>query len=276
MRQTVACIGLIIISLVNTLHAAPDQREAQAREIAEMLAHGRSSRVDEAIEQISTMLESDPGRAVSYLRRFWVKPMLDNHMEDIVIKVTFQAILAVPSQTGDLEYLLETRIRALLRDGQNDEALMNAKSLFNVSSLRNTNKALLLLDECLRQSRPGKPQLYKQLHQEQIQGAVTIPEKTPNPVECTVIREIRVNADVYKWRIGLITSNDDRSQLAKGNLLLLADQPKDAHAVFEQLLASTEAVKLLPFYEHVARAVKAEDGTIGRANDVAINAPDDD
>lgn len=275
MRPYWACPCLLLLGVASLLHAAPDQREIEARALADVLSTGGTARVDAAISQIVTALESDPGRSVGYLRRFWLKPLQENHREDAVIKLTMQGILAAPWQTGDVEYLLESRIRALLHERQWDEALMNAKSLFNVSSLRNANRSLLLIDECLRRSQPGQAQLYKQLHKEQIQGATTMPERTTNPIQSTVVKGIRVNAEVYIWRINLITSNDDRSQIAKGNLHLLADQPKEAHEIFDRLVATTESTKLLPFYEHIARTIKAEDGTIGRANGTAMDAPDD-
>jgi hypothetical protein len=55
--------------------------------------------------------------------------------------------------------------------------------------------------------------------------------------------------------------------MAKGNLLLLADKPRRAIKYFREVAAMARKQRDLLYDENdICRAIKAEDGTIGRAN----------
>jgi hypothetical protein len=51
-----------------------------------------------------------------------------------------------------------------------------------------------------------------------------------------------------------------------GDLLLLADRPKEARAAFEKAYTLASDKDLATASESIARCMRAEDGSIGRAN----------
>jgi len=256
-------IGLAVLGSALTRAAEPDDPEIA--DLTEQLKSPEAATVAGAVKDIQTRLESDPDGSLGYLRRFWLKPLQEGRKFDLVETLCLRAILAAPQRTGDVEFFQETRIRALLTAGKPQEALSQAKALCNVTGMRNTEKSLLLLAECLKAVHPDDPQVLKKLAREQKGGATTRPASEA-PADGGIVASIPVDGSAYQKAIDELVSDDDRSQLAKGNLLLLAGRAQEAQKVFEQLLAHTDASNLMGFHENVARALRAQDGTIGRAN----------
>ncbi len=80
----------------------------------------------------------------------------------------------------------------------------------------------------------------------------------------------------YEGALKDVLDDDFDSQMRRGNLLLLMDRPKEAKAAFERAAMLAADKQASTAAEGVARSIKAEDGTIGRANAYVqgVNASD--
>ena len=59
--------------------------------------------------------------------------------------------------------------------------------------------------------------------------------------------------------------------VSAGNLLLLADRASDAQPLFERAYSVAKTNVVAQASENVARCMRAEDGTIGRANNWVLS-----
>jgi hypothetical protein len=263
--QLASMMVLIVIAAAHVGVLADTADDADARDLAAQLASVDQTVVDQAIDEIHTLLESNPDEAVAYCRRYWLPSLLSASNFALADRLALDAILAAPWRTSDVEFFAETRARVMLRCGQPAAALSDARSLFNVASLRGTERALLLLTECLKAAHGEDKQLLQRFRHEQIAGATTRPA-TDGPFTSQTIAQIGVDPSPYAAAISRWVNDDDQSRRAKGNLRLLAGRSAEAQTNFEQMLRSSASTDRIGLAENLARAIKASDGTIGRAN----------
>jgi hypothetical protein len=82
-----------------------------------------------------------------------------------------------------------------------------------------------------------------------------------------VLASIQVDPTPYRQAIVSADRPDYNALLGQGNLYLLADQPKEAMTAFQRAYGMVRRDAERPTAtESLARAMKAEDGSIGRAN----------
>jgi hypothetical protein len=108
---------------------------------------------------------------------------------------------------------------------------------------------------------------------EQISGAELRKPSDP-PADAPITRKIAAGASQYDTIMATFSGNDELDVMARGNLLLLAGRADEARALFEGFLKTADASQKLKFQEGVARAIRAQDGTIGRANGYLVSTVD--
>jgi hypothetical protein len=133
------------------------------------------------------------------------------------------------------------RVIALMAEGKFKEALPEAKSYFNVATLHESADAADLLREVCKRSGTAGPA-----------DAIVVDDA---PYEQAIAR-LRDKKDSYGSLVGL------------GNLFLLADRPVEAQECFERgcVVSAANENHLQVSLEGVARAMRAEDGNVDRAN----------
>ncbi len=272
--------AILFALFTDVLRARAVETEKLAPALAVKLASGDEKEVDQALQTIRSLIESEPGQAASYLRETWTKPLLEAGRYDTVAELTQAAICASPAELSTVVMLQTTRVNALLKSGRAEEALANAKSLFNVTSSDGTEKALALIAECLSAARPKDSAIVLRLRDQQMAGSTTRPATGPSVPN--IVREIKVDAKPYEPAIArfdagryLIQTNERGSLSAEANLLLLADRVVEAKALMIRMREITTDDQRYIADENVARAIKAEDGTIGRSNSWLLNPPQD-
>ena len=210
----------------------------------------------------------------------WCGAVSAGEVQDVRIQAAEHGILAVPHSVDDLEYLLGMRIQELRAAGRPEEALVDAKRLFLVSSMAHTGQALKMVERCLKAVAASRgeagAETQRRFRQEQRTGAAeaagkevsaTLAELLARPgARSAVLDAIQIPPEPYLTAAAGFDGTDEASLTARGNLLLLAGRPREAQKVFDALLQGTDAADLRGYFENVARTVKAEDGTIGRAN----------
>jgi hypothetical protein len=241
-------------------------------EILEQLASGDAAQQKLAVEAIRARVQA---RGAAELRAGWLRPMASAKLHKEVAELAQEAILLTPSETRSVEAALAARVRALIALGRPEQALAEAKGLFNVATMTGTSEAILVVAECIAAARPNDVKAFNAFRAEQIAGAaaaapVTQPAAHPttrpvDPVRSPVLDSIKVDDKPYREALARFPGEDATNLMARGNLLLLADRPGEAWPIFERMY-SLSGVDIVEASESLARCMKAEDGTIGRAN----------
>ncbi len=252
--------------------AAPQDLSPQ--DLATQLATQDAPTLATALAQANQRLADEPARNSGYARTLWVNALLSAGHTDEALRLAQTALLAAPQDTYAVAALLRQRIGLLLQLNHNDEALAQAKSLFNVCPPQDTEAALLLLAQCLNAAHGNASGDVDRLIAEQRAGqslADNAPATAPSPTSPT-LRKIPINPAPYPPALHkfLLPSGDlpynFQDLLAVGNLYLLADQPADALNAFHRLQKIATPDQLRTANDALARALRAQDGTIARAN----------
>jgi hypothetical protein len=250
---------------------APPRAKGEAQIIQEILDQLDSA--DPAVRKtaIDAIRQRIQTRGITEIRSVFLRRMVAAKMHKEVADLAEEAILATPWETRSVEQVLQMRIRALIALGQGEQALSEAKSLFNIASMAGTSDAILMVAECLNAARPKEIDLFNRFREEQIAGAGSLAPTTrpaaqpPAAVRCTVLDGIKIDAKKYDDALAKMPGEDAQSLMARGNLLLLADRAREAKPIFERMY-SLSGAEIVEASEALARQMKAEDGTIGRAN----------
>jgi hypothetical protein len=198
--------------------------------------------------------------AITELQASWMKALLDSRRYQDVLTITDYAILAEPQYTWAMSFLLDSRITAELQMGRPMEALQDAKRLYNVAPMAETNAAMILLSQCLAAAYPNDTEIMHKFIIEQVEGSQTV------GISSSVLSSIKLDPSNYIGKYKLDPTIDSYLS-GEGNLLLLAGKPQDALEVFQS--ASPSAKSAAGHHINVndiARAMKARDGTIAGAN----------
>jgi tetratricopeptide (TPR) repeat protein len=230
--------------------------------------------VTEAVETIWERLHSsnpqDVKNAANGLdANHWLDDLIAaGHYEDAE-RLALDAIRTLPSDTRLVEALQGYRMRALLGMGKTNDALGAAKGLFNVCRLQSTANVLARVIECLKATHPGDDALIDRFRAEQMAGAKAEAVGSPWSAvrsQSSVLGSIKVDGSPYEKGIEERKTNGYWSLKGTGNLLLLADKPEQAKPFFEKAYKLAPTNVLAEATESIARCMKAEDGTVGRAN----------
>ena len=244
---------------------AEEEEKLEPEVLAERLASADINVFAQAVAAIEKRLQSDPEPSISFLREFWLKPLQDAGHYNLIERFCKCAILTSADRVDDLEFFQEARVRAFLAARKPQEALSLAKALFNVSRMGNTDKALKLLTQCVQAANPDNLKPVLRLAREQRRGAAA---GSPSGL----LSSVTIDGGAYLALIDQLSKKDDsRSRIATGNLLLLAGRASEARALFEKIAKGHD---WLEYHENVARAMRAEDGTIGRANAYLLALPE--
>jgi len=199
----------------------------------------------------------------------WLTALLKQKRLDEIEELSLTAICIQPASLSLIENCQKIRIRAYLVAGKPKEALALGKGLYNVCSMTGTSNAIDLISECIYEvySEQNPGDMIKKFKTEQLEGA-TPPEKDAVPKKSSFLAAIELGRKTYAAAIENCDLNPDgfAGLQGKGNLLLLSDMAKEAKKAFEKAYTLAADKNLAPASEAVARAMRAEDGTVGRAN----------
>ncbi len=262
--NAVALLLLAILLPAPALHAT-NMKPVYAQ-IKSEIASGNAARMAAAVQQIASVLRQGTHYICpTRLRYTWLPLLMAQKDYQAVAKLARLQIVLNPRQTSKLEKFQEFRVQALLAMGKNQAALRNAKSFFDVCSMHRTVQAVLLLAKCLHAQGPDGTRQEAEFQQQELSG-----EQTPaagHPVHtCAILAAITVNPKPYLTAAKAPSNEDFRALVGKGNLMLLAARPARARELFNQAYDMAAKKDLPAISERIASSIRAEDGTIGRAN----------
>lgn len=238
-------------------------KPGEYRWITAALSSGNAHRQKEAIKLMDHLIHRPAHYALPYRLAYNWLPLLqaDGHFTTAAT-LARENVLNNPGATTVVDLSQTVRVEALLALGKTNAALRNAKSLFNVCTLADTQQALLLLRQCLTAKYPQGHKLIHLFITQQIAGA-----RMPKGGPCSVLGLIHIKAAVYKKALQKLHGQSRAVLLAKGNLLLLAGDGRKALSDFHLISALAWRMRdFLACQNDIVRAIKTEDGTVGRAN----------
>jgi tetratricopeptide (TPR) repeat protein len=183
--------------------------------------------------------------------------------------------LAVARDTWPVEQLQRFRVRALTAQGKHKEALAAAKGLFNVSGFGSTSHCYQVLIDSLKAARPDDPALVNRFKWQQLALAAEDPKvraEQSKDLGPLVMDSIEVDGRPFEKAIEARKDAADYEGLyARGNLLLLAGRAREAREVFTRVYDMAPEKELAYAAEGLAKAIKAEHGSVGRANEWVLS-----
>ena len=273
-------------SQTSSAKAAPPSSAARPKPEADPLAVDLASkdpaRQEAALKKIRSTVAMQPEK----MTILWAQSMLAGGRYQPADELSLAGILGQPYSLSRVQRFQEVRVRAMLAAGKKPEALAYAKGVYNVSPMQDTANAMALLAECLLAAYPDDPAMANRFRDEQMagatmreglgvrgegigksEGATTLATSNQQPATApSVLSGIKVDPKPYEQAIARCNGEGYNNCVARGNLLLLADRPAEAKAAFERAYAMAPEEELAAATENLARAMKAQDGSIGRAN----------
>ena len=219
-------------------------------------------RQQEAVQLLNTLMNR-PGHHLLpiLLAKQWLPELIADGHDATAAKLARENIQRHPGVAGWIGVWQQERVEALLAMGKVNAALSNAKSLFYECPLGQTRAALLLLEEALEKKYPGGNKLIKLFIDEQMAGA------SRAGVSCKVLSLIKINAKPYEQALKNVHGTTPWALQEKENLLLLSGHVRRALRTAKLAAALNANVRgYLGAEANVARAMKAVDGTVYRAN----------
>lgn len=249
---------VVLISLCIAASSWAKMGDPEAEKLKQVIKRGEPAEVDAAVQTIRDTFErsdDDAYMCIQFLRVYWQEALESRARHDDIAELAWRGVLARPHDTKQLETLLGMRVEALRRADRHKEALVDAVRLFNIVPIVDAGDTLILVSEELVATHPDEPSIGQRFRQEQTQG-MQEPGK-PSPLMLAVNLRSPELGELYSK----VSSPDDfRHQVGPGNVLLLLGRGEEAKAYFEK---NNEGKKLK---DGVGRALKAIDGTLGRAN----------
>ncbi len=251
---------------------ATNNKAADPTMVTGLIKTNDNFQVQQAIQVAVQMLDDEKSsKSAAEELPIWLKTLLSQKRLDEVEELASAAIASQPTSLPLVENCQKLRVRACLVAGKPKDALALAKGLYNVCAMANTAQAIDVICECLYDvNKDNDPAaVVKNYKLQQIHGAAPVENTAAaTPTEKSMLADVKVDAKVYEKAIETCELNADgfAGLIGKGNLYLLADQPKEAKKAFEKAYTLAADKNLGPASEAVARAMRAEDGTVGRAN----------
>ena len=229
-----------------------------------------------ALAEARQVVQGNPAAATTALRSNWIQALIDVGAYADADELALLAICAGPFDSGVTYQLQVQRVLAMRASGNKDQAIVYAKSAYNVVPMSTTHRAMLVLYECLADKDPA---LAEQFREEQIagstassppSGATLTSNAAPATHRTAVLESIRVDPKAYEAglaQVRAVPTMAFQHFLTEGDLLLLADRPAEARVAFQQAyyLANVQS-RISLTNDGLARTVKAELGSIGAAN----------
>jgi hypothetical protein len=247
----------------------PDLGPINTPDLVEQAFYGDDNyQVQQAVDAAITMLMDEKSSTARDRLPIWFHILVNHRRFDEIEDIAVASINGRPYDLALVETCQIERIRGKLINKQPKEGLSLAKALYNACPMQDTSRAIDLIAECLYDMNvEGDPAgVVKKFKLQQLHGAATTRPATAT--DDNILDQISIDSKCYEPGLQQAELIEDswRSLQGQGNLLLLAGRPKDAAKVFEKAYALASDKNLPAATEAVARAMRAQDSSVGRAN----------
>jgi hypothetical protein len=267
---------LALLIIIGASLAQSDQRDYVSQ-----LKDSNEAVREAALRDLRELAERNPAQISKYFMDLRDPLMKARSFADVE-RFAFLTILYKPYNVWIVSEAQRARVEALLADGKNEQALVEAKSYYNQTIMANTSVATDLMIKALTRTRgAATAELFKA---EQF-GAGSNDHRAPTsrrsddgsqvleapPHGGGMLSTIKIDSAPYQ---SILNQQNGEGQyafsqfIAAGNLLLLSDDPLNARECFIHACQHTSGkpANLASALEGVARSLRAEDGSPQRAN----------
>ncbi len=238
--------------------------DSEATYIKGALQSEKVELVDGAIRTIKARMAAnhdDAYMCVKFFDVYWHAGLVKQGRYTDIADICRLGMLERFNDTTQMRMLLKHRINALQHLKRHEEALVESKRLFNISRMENAGEALILIAECLNDARPQDKQIGEKFKREQAAAAAKPGVRSP------IMDAIKLDDKELQTILDNLKDDDYRAKMGRAILLLMLGQEAAAETMLQkQLDAATDPKEKLRLTADVARAMKAADGAIARAN----------
>jgi len=224
---------------------------------------------DEALARLKLGIQADLVHASKEFIACAAKTLPPTDADTALSEIFPPVIAGAADDLAAVETALKLRISVLNRLGRHSEALSDARSYFNVCSMRHAAEALTLLDNQLKLTFPNEKVLLDKFRQEEIDGALLPNVNTP-PNTSKVVTGLVIRVPAYDEALHRAKNTTFEDAIRKTSLLLLVGNADEALASARQAAAIASSLGGANYInaadDLIARCYKAQDGTLGRAN----------
>ena len=236
-----------------------------------LLRSDDAAQQQKGVEGIKALFAHNPGAAIGKFKAEWLSLLLTTQHYQDVLDLSIVVSLNSASDMQVLEQVQRARVKSLIALGKQEEALANAKSYFNVSSMKGTAEAIMAVVQCLNINPTSDNNRLERFKAQQLLSSNSVSALKELANGPSVLGSIHVNTEPYDAAIRSRVDDDFTTLTERGNLLLLADRAKEARDAFERAYVVADDRQLNLASENFARAMKAEDGNVSRANEWALS-----
>ena len=293
------CLVINTIGVAQVMAPAP---KPEAEILAEQIKSPDPAIAQQAIDTIEQKTRENPKAVLPETIGLWAEAMLKAKRCEKLPELALTAILTRPNP--GIEQFQKRRVQALLQLGRPQDALREARSLYNIAPMHSTADAIELVSQCLTAAHPEDPEIAQRFRMQQLAGATiaagpavgaatpsTQPAIAPSPgqtlspadilrgqapAEQTILNALVVDPKPYEAAHLAVQGDGWDQWRSRTLLLLLANRTAEAQQAAEQAYAIAPEAALREASELIARTLKARDGCIGRANAwvLSIRPPD--
>ena len=273
--------------------AAPKPK-SEAEILTEQIKSPDPAIARQAIETVERRIAENPAAGYGELRWRWAEAMVKGRRCQKLPELALAGVLEKPEALLNRLSLQTCRVQALLQLGRPQEALSEARALYNLAPMAGVAEAIELVSQCLAAAYPQDLEIAQRFRVEQLAGAriaigpavegaapSTQPSISPPtgltfapaeilrgsaPAKQTILDAIVVDPKPYEAAIAAAAGDDWNSLRRQAVLLLLSNRPAEAQEAAEKAYAIAPQAALVPASELIAISLKARDGCVGRAN----------
>jgi hypothetical protein len=221
--------------------------------------------------ELRELLKTNPRQAIDRLLNGGdMSRLMAARRFDDVEELGVLAIIAASRDTWQVEQLQRYRLGGFLGARKAKEGLAAARALFNVAGMGSVPHDLASMINAMRFAFPGDAARPNHFRLQQLAGAQSDPaihKMALAELGENVMASIAVDGAPFKDAIAQRQSATDYDTLySLGNLLLVSGRISEAREVFEKVYKIAPPGELNYSSEAIAKVIKAEDGSIGRAN----------
>jgi hypothetical protein len=269
---------------------------AEIKDITAKLADGTDKSREDALDSIHQLQTGSPA---DFANNFptWIPPLLKAKEWDEVDQLSLAAIF---QRAFDLKVYVpaqRARVMVLMGQAKYDDALIEAHSYYNAAPMANTMEAIDLVSQVLAKakSQAAADKFKADQIAADANGSDSIPvpssiddidkppatEPSTEPSNANVLLAIEIDPSEFESGITSMVGRKGKNGysptnlLAQGNLQLLAGRPSEAmHAFLDAYKAGTSAKNHREAFEGIAKAIRAQDGNVARANAFILTVRD--
>jgi hypothetical protein len=263
----VAAVSLPMVGQV----AAPSTQtisDLPPEDVTRMIDSRDPVQIEEAKKRIAAWLAR--GRVPKNFRENWIPSLLAQNRIDDALELTLAGVAALPD-AKNASMILELRSVAFGAAKKPQEALAAAKSAYNVTELKTTSRSMGRVAIALQAAFPDDKTIANRFYLEQsvASNSRKAEGKGGETAAAPLLKSVTIDSAPYEKALADWKAKDKKfaDRLNYGNMLLIADRGTEAEKLFRELLATaTDSNQKALATEAIARALRAQDGTLARAN----------